>query len=133
MLTLDQIEPGIVAWLDADALNADARVGDTGAIGVRPFICVDVGPGCTAWLACTSRDRPLRCLRRLPVPEDARFDGTAGWRTGPCFVRDIRHLVSGRDVAFVDASASHMARVGRGGRVVSGQPAPTDIRKCCTK
>ena len=91
MLTIDQIEPGIVVWLDSDALNADPRVSATGVLGVRPFVCIDVGPGTTTWLALTSRDRMHHnpAFRRIPVHPVDKFNGTPAWREQTNYIRDM--------------------------------------------
>lgn len=122
MLTIDQIEPGIVAWLDSDALNADPRVSATGVIGVRPFVCIDVGPGTTTWLALTTRDRAHHdpAHRRLPVRPVDKFNGTPMWRARTNYIRDMAFPVVARDVAILDACVdSYVGHPSRRARVSS--------------
>lgn len=106
MLTLQDIEPGVVVWLDSDALNADSRASATGAVGVRPFVCVDVGPGTTTWLALTTKDRPHHDakFRRFPIPAGAKFNGPPVWRTQPNYIRDMACPVVARDTVILAAS-----------------------------
>lgn len=102
MLRLDEIEPGIVAWLDTAALFADSRVRRFGDRPFRagPFLCVVVGPGTTSWLNLTTRSSPYP-TRMLLRPQ--------WWLRGvrsdiDQFINDVREPWIGRDVAFVDAS-----------------------------
>lgn len=116
-LTIDQIAPGVVAWLDAGVLNADARVTACGAVGVRPFLCVTVGAGYTEWLALTTKSG-VRVSRFL-IQSAWRVGGTTRWREQPTYLRSLRALCRGRDVVFVDAAAGCRQPVTAGSERVS--------------
>lgn len=103
MLRLDEIEPGIVAWLDTAALVSDSRVRRTGngpTFRAGPFLCVEIGPGYTSWLNLTTRSSPYP-TRMYLHPQ--------WWLHGvrhdlETYINDVREPWAGRDVAFVDAS-----------------------------
>ncbi len=103
MLRLDEIEPGIVAWLDTAALFNDSRVrrvGDGPPFRAGPFLCVEIGPGYTSWFNLTTRSSPYPTRMRLRPQwwlHGVRSDIDQ-------FINDVREPWIGRDVAFVDAS-----------------------------
>ena len=104
MLTIDQIRPGTVAYLDTSILLADPRLRRVGSGQFRsgPFVCIEVGAGYTTWLSITSQAGPHNA--RLAIAQAWRGGGSKTWRYGPCYLSDARESFSGRDVLFCDAS-----------------------------
>ena len=103
ILRLDEIKPGVVAWLDTAALFNDSRVrrvGDGPPFRAGPFLCVEIGPGYTSWLNLTTRSSPHPTRMHLRAQwwlHGVRHDLET-------YINDVREPWTGRDVAFVDAS-----------------------------
>ena len=104
MLTIDQIRPGAVAYLDTSILLTDPRLRRVGRGQFRsgPFVCIEIGAGYTKWLSITSQPGPHSA--RLAIAQAWRGGGSKTWRYGPCYLSDARESFSGRDVLFCDAS-----------------------------
>ena len=108
-LTADEIEPGIVAILEAATLSDDSRVQheDLGAnFRSGPFLCVDVKGEVSRWLAITTKAGP-RGLR-LSLSEAWRVDGSEVWHTEPQWINDARKPFIGPNESFVDAAAKEL-------------------------
>lgn len=104
MLTIDQIRPGAVAYLDTQVLLADSRLQrrESHAFRSGPFVCIEVGAGFTSWLSITSQ--PGRYNQRLELRPEWRQAGSQIWRNGRSYVNNVCNPVRGRDVVFCDAA-----------------------------
>jgi hypothetical protein len=104
MLTIDQIHPGAVAYLDTQILLADTRLQrwEDRAFRSGPFVCIEIGAGYTTWLSITSQ--PGKYRRRLELRPEWRVHGSQVWRNGACYINNVCNPVRGRDVVFCDAS-----------------------------
>lgn len=102
-IRVEEIEPGLVAFLDPEVLIEDARVWhtqDAADISSRPFVCFSVENGISEWTPTTTDWRS----ERLEIRE--------AWRSGghPQWLRDRQYLNDGANVwraaheAFVQAS-----------------------------
>lgn len=107
-LTIDQIRPGAVAYLDTSILLADPRLHrlETGLFRSGPFVCIEIGAGYTTWLSITSQPGCYR--QRMEIRPEWRIHGSLTWRGGPSYINDVRNPVRGRDVVFCDASRSEI-------------------------
>lgn len=107
-LHLDEIEPGIVAYIDTSILLSDSRVTrpNDDQFKSRPFLCVVVGAGKTLWLNLTTQ--PGRYNHRFALRPEWRLHGSRMWRTHPSFVNNPGEPYIGRDVSFVDAARDEM-------------------------
>lgn len=104
-LPLDQIDPGVVAWIDTRVLLADPRLMRASGSGVfrsGPFLCVAVGPGYTTWLELTTR--PGKWNHRFHIRREWRTGGPAFWRAHDNYVNNVAETFVGRDVVFADAA-----------------------------
>lgn len=108
MLTIDQIRPGAVAYLDTAILLTDPRLRrlEDGMFRSGPFVCIEIGAGYTTWLSITSQPGCYR--QRMALRPEWRIHGSEVWRYGPSYINDVRNPVRGRDVVFCDASRSEI-------------------------
>lgn len=104
MLTIDQIRPGAVAYLDTSILLADPRLRRVGRGQFRsgPFVCIEIGAGYTTWLSITSQ--PGRWGQNFQLRPEWRLAGSDTWRSSPCYLNNVREPYVGRDVVFCDAA-----------------------------
>lgn len=104
-LTIDDIRPGCVAFLDTEILLRDSRLQWRGGEGFpsRPFLCAALRPGQTVWYPLTSK--PGACGKRFLLLPEWIGGGHTRWCSGPNYVKDLREPYIGRDVVFLEASA----------------------------
>lgn len=128
MLTIDQIRPGAVAYLDTSILLADPRLRRVGHGQFRsgPFVCIEIGAGYTTWLSITSQ--PGRWDRNFLLQPEWRRGGSTTWRNCPSYLNNVTHPHTGRDVVFCDASRGEVdfSRIDRPHITVEGLAAIHD-------
>lgn len=105
-LNLNELEPGVVAFLDTRILLHDRRLRRPPNNGTefcsRPFLCIEVGAGTTSWLALTRQPGSHNQRVRL---HPAWLLGPQWWTHGrPQYINDVREPYHGRDVVFADAA-----------------------------
>lgn len=108
-LELNEIEPGVVAYLDGRALVSDPRIWQPHPnydFREHPFVCLAAEHGRSVWLSLTSRQHAL--YRRPEVLPTWRSGGTPGWRLRDQFVNNVTNPFCGPDEAFVDAGAAEV-------------------------
>lgn len=108
-LRLDEIAPGVVAYLSGAALVSDLRVWQpypNFEFKEHPFVCIAAKHGRSVWLTLTSRQHSIH--RRPEVLPHWRGGGTTGWRTRSQFVNNVTSPFCGPDEAFVDASSGEV-------------------------
>lgn len=104
-LLIEEIKPGIVAYMSAIALRADARVdmdpcADDPKEG-RPYLCVSVTDAECTWLPLTSRDPMGTRLHLLP---EWRLGGSRLWLMGRLYIQSFDRACYGPPEAFINAS-----------------------------
>lgn len=104
-LTLDDIRPGCVAYLDTSVLLRDSRLQRTGDGLFRsgPFLCLSLRPGQTVWYQITTK--PGSCGKRFLLQPNWVTGGSARWRSDTQYVKDLREPFIARDVVFLEAGA----------------------------
>jgi hypothetical protein len=110
-LAIDEITPGVVAYLDTAVLLRDTRLTRRGSDTFRagPFLCVAFLPGRTVWIKLTSQ--PGQVPHRLQLRPEWLLGGSARWRAGPTYCSDLREPFIGRDVVFADAARAELPGV----------------------
>jgi hypothetical protein len=117
-LTVEEIAPGIVAYLCPRTLMSDLRVARDYSYSdckeSRPYLCVSLDDDDSTWLPLTSQN-PYGC--RLPIELEWRTGGGARWQSADTFIRTFAHEFSGPRSAFALASCvtdlwSHAGRPG---------------------
>lgn len=108
-LHLDEIAPGVVAYLDTRILLADSRLVRSGTQFFRsgPFLCGMVGAGRTVWWEMTTQ--PGKWNQRFRIRPEWCIGGTQLWRDTPKFLNNPGEPFIGRDVVFADASHSEFS------------------------
>lgn len=108
-LTIDDIKPGCVAYLDTEILLRDSRLQWRGGerFPSRPFLCVALRPGQTVWYPLTSK--PGACGKRFLLQPEWVTGGSTRWREGSNYVKDLREPFIGRDVVFLEAGGREWA------------------------
>jgi hypothetical protein len=116
----EEIEPGLVAFLEPELLIEDARVchtQDAADISSRPFVCLSVENGISEWAPTTTEWRS----ERLEIRQAWRSGGHPQWLRDRQFLNDGANVWRGTHEAFVEASqrevtaASNRARVSNEG------------------
>lgn len=115
-LNANEIQPGVVVWLDQDMLMADSDVEETlpqhhGT--VRPFVCLAVDGARCIWTPLTGTHRD----ERLPIEHGWRSGGAPGWQTVECYLNDGANTYAGPLASFVQASHEERTRPGGRARV----------------
>ena len=112
---VDEIEPGIVVWLEPAILLEDSRVchtQDPPVLRRGPFVCVATEGDRATWAGLTATDlegvRPSKAagspVGRLAIKPEWRSGGWRRWRSDPQFLTDGSSLWRGPREAFVKAS-----------------------------
>jgi hypothetical protein len=99
----EEIEPGLVAFLDPRVLAAEADVfhtQDPPVIRPGPFVCVSVERDRSEWSPVTTEYRP----ERLAFPREWRSGGHPQWLRDEQYLNDGANLWRGPHEAFVIAS-----------------------------
>ncbi len=103
-LSEQEVQPGLVAWLDQVQLNHDQRVVKTtphlGQPEPRPFVCFRVDAMSSHWAPVTTVERK----ERLYLKPEWRSGGGAGWLSRPQYLVDGANTYVGPIVVFVAAS-----------------------------
>lgn len=104
-LTIDDIKPGCVAFLDTEILLRDSRLQWRGGDMFRsgPFLCLALRPGRTVWYQITSK--PGACGKRFLLQPEWIAGGSTHWHDSTNYVKDLREPFSARDVVFLEAGA----------------------------
>ena len=107
-LTVAEIRPGLVAFLDYEMLDADptvrrCRSGSDNR--PRPFVCVDVSDDECTWLPLTTSHRTYR----LVIARSSLHGGDRNWRESPCYLLDGAKFYVGPKAAFARASYQNMS------------------------
>lgn len=102
-IRVEEIEPGLVAFLDPEVLIEDARVWhaqDAAEISSRPFVCISVENGIAEWTPTTTDWRS----ERLEIRQVWRLGGHPQWIRDPQYLNDGANVWRGPGEAFVQAS-----------------------------
>lgn len=100
-LAEDEIEPGAVAYFEADAISRDDRV-DKPVPPSRtgPCVCVQAANGRSVWSPLTTQFRKERLL----IAQPWRLEGSQKWQNDNIYLNDGANTYVGPDQAFVDAA-----------------------------
>jgi hypothetical protein len=131
-ITVDEIEPGLVVWLDPLILIEDRQTINSIDPPVRrqgPFICVAIEDADTSTWAGLTTTRNMRIVRavsqergRLLVEPEWRSGGYKRWRDVPHYLTDGANIWKGPNAVFVKASwRERSASGGRNRARVSGK------------
>jgi hypothetical protein len=103
----DEIAPGLVAFLDPEALIADERVcrtKDQLAPRSGPFVCFSADDEISEWAPITT----VRRNERLSISGEWRSGGHARWRRDDQYLNDGANVWVGPHEAFAKASSHEM-------------------------
>lgn len=113
----EEIEPGLVVWMDGTALAADAEVTTTtpfpGDPGTRPFLCLERDGESSTWAQVTTTER----LERVAFKQEWLSGGGPGWTSRQQFLVDGANVCIGPCSAFCAASAADRTGVGNRARL----------------
>ena len=104
-LGIDDVRPGIVAYMSAKLLYEDLSVVRDPFINDfkegRPYLCVSVTGDTSVWLPITTQD-PFG--GRLLLRREWRFGGSGRWLSGSHYIQALTRTFSGPTASFVAAS-----------------------------
>jgi hypothetical protein len=100
----DEVQPGLVAFLNVDVLAADDRVVNTKdprrGIRAGPFICLSARDEVSQWTQITTEERQ----ERVEIRPDWRRGGHPQWLRDPQYLQDGANVWRGPLEVFVAAS-----------------------------
>ena len=99
----DEIEPGLVVFMDPAVFAADGRVSHTKDPPTSrrgPFVCVSVDHEISEWMPITTEER----LERLAIGREWCSGGHPQWLRDAQYLNDGANVWRGPSEAFVDAS-----------------------------
>lgn len=103
----DEIEPGLVVFVDPQQLLADARVchtKDPPTSRSGPFVCTSSGSGHSTWAPLTTEPR----RERLLLEREWLSGGHRQWLRDDQYLNDGANTWTGPDDAFVTASHAEL-------------------------
>jgi hypothetical protein len=121
----DEIEPGLVAFLDPEVLIEDTRVchtQDSDGMSSRPFVCFSIQDGMSEWAPTTTEYRS----ERLEIKQAWRSGGHPQWLRDSQYLNDGANVWCGANEAFVEASREEVT--GRSNRAWVSETALAAIR-----
>ena len=121
----NEIQPGVVVWMDQQMLMDDPDVRETlpQRYGrVRPFVCVDVAGEESTWTPLTGMHRD----ERLYIERRWRSGGEPPWRQGDTYLNDGANTYTGPASSFV--AASHAERTTPGNRARISEDGVDEVR-----
>ncbi|MCE9635846.1 MAG: hypothetical protein K8T90_09090 [Planctomycetes bacterium] len=104
ILTLADIRPGLVAYLDQPTLEQDKRVRKTSPqkqARAGPFLCVESDSQGSTWTPVTTK--PGKDEIRVTLYPEWRSGGPEIWRESESFLNDGANLYRGPNEAFLAA------------------------------
>lgn len=103
-LTKEQIVPGVIAYFDANVLNADGAVTLPASPTDRsgPFVCFAADSNRSAWAAITTQHRP----ERIEIKSEWRTGGKGAWLSADQYLNDGATTYVGPNESFVAAAAT---------------------------
>jgi hypothetical protein len=102
-LDVGEIEPGLVVFLDQEALAADGLVthtSDLPSFSARTFVCFLVDGEISEWVPTTTEYRP----ERLQIRRAWRSGGHPQWLSDQQYLTDGANVWRGPHEAFAEAS-----------------------------
>ena len=103
-LSSAQIRPGIVAYLDAAALNADAAVVKPVSPTTRngPFLCFARSGQMSGWAPISTQHRDERLL----ISQEWRVSGGGSWQQDDQYLNDGSTTYVGPNASFIAAATA---------------------------
>jgi hypothetical protein len=103
----NEIEPGLVVFLEPEALQADGRVTctkDPPTSRPGPFVCVSADDEISEWMPITTEER----WERVSIRREWRSGGHPQWLRDSQYLNDGANVWRGPHEAFVEASRQEL-------------------------